>query len=309
MVRVSPHPLDDALADLAIAQHGVVALAQLRALGFSERAVRGRVGRRRLYGLHEGVYAFGRPDLNPRGRWLAAVLACGHGAVLSYASAAALWELRRTSQAAIDVTIQGASGRRRSEIRIHRSRTLAPDEVTTLDAIPCTTVARTLVDLADVLPHRKLERALEQADVLRLLDAKALERSLSRARGRHGAPALRVIVAQALADPTASITRSELEELFLSLCRAEGIPRPRVNQQIALPDGSAIEVDFHWPTQRLVVETDGHAYHRTRQAFERDRKRDQRLQLAGWRPVRFTWWQIARDPNQVASTTLALLNR
>jgi very-short-patch-repair endonuclease len=234
---------------------------------------------------------------------MAAVLACGRGAVLSHRSAAALWGIRPTARSAIDVTAPGRAGRRRAGIEVHAAATLEASDVTRVDAIPCTTVPRTLLDLASVVDRRALERAYERAELLRVLDAAAVEDLLARSPRRHGLAALRAVV-QAAA-PLA-LTRSELEERFLSICAAAGILRPHINAWVPL-DGAGVEVDFLWPAQRLAVETDGHRVHGTRQAFERDRRRDRRLLLEGWRVVRFTWRQLVSDPGEIAATMRALL--
>jgi very-short-patch-repair endonuclease len=167
-----------------------------------------------------------------------------------------------------------------------------------LDGIPTTTVARTLLDLADVVPRPRLERALEQAEILGLFDKRALDEILTRATGRRGAPVLRVLVAPH--DFEAGITRSELEERFLNLCRQADLPVPQTNQAIALPDGH-ITADFVWREPRLIVETDGHRFHGNRHAFERDRRRDQRLLAASWRVVRFHVAAGHRSPEEVVA--------
>ena len=233
---------------------------------------------------------------------MAAVLACGSHAALSHRSAAALWGLRPTMRAAIDVTVPRRAGFSRPGVDVHRARRLDPADVTRVRGVPCTTVARTLLDLAEVLDGQALGRACEQAEVLRILDRRAVDRVLARADGRHGAPALRTV----LAEVGCALTRSELEKRFLALCAAAGVPLPRVNAWLEL-DGGGLEVDFLWDVQRLIVETDGHRTHGTRRAFERDRRRDQRLTLAGWRVVRVTWRQLTLDPDDVARTIGALL--
>jgi very-short-patch-repair endonuclease len=235
---------------------------------------------------------------------MAAVLACGQGAVLSHRSAAALWGIRHTTRPTIDVTLGRPTGRVRPGVDIHRTRTLRSTDTTTNRRIPCTTVARTLLDLADVVDRGALERACGQAETLRLLDVAALEDVLTRANGRRGAPILRA----ALADyqPAMALSRSELERRFLRLCSDAALPSPRVNAWIRV-DGDGFEVDFSWPEQRLIAEADGYRSHGTRAAFERDRRRDRLLQLARWRVIRFTWNQLASEPTEIAHTIRRLL--
>jgi hypothetical protein len=221
------------------------------------------------------VYAVGHPGLSPEGRWLAAVLACGAGAVLSHQSAAALWDLRPTSRAAIDVT--APSRHRRRGVDLHRSRCLAPEQRTERSQIPCTTVARTLVDLAGVLERTGIEGAWRRAEMLALLDVHAVKSALEPSRGRRGAGVIRSLLAESGVD---EITRSELEERFLALCDHASLPRPEVNTRIDA-NGANYEVDFLWRAQRLVAETDGWGPHHTRDAFETDRRRDAALLVAG----------------------------
>jgi hypothetical protein len=307
MGDVSDHtPFDLALGRLANGQHGVVALAQLKALGMSPSAVRTRASAGKLHRIHHGVYAVGHRTLTIEARWLAAVLACGRGAVLSHHSAAKLWGIRRTDRTTIDVTTLGRAGRVRKGIQAHIARRLAASDVTCTRAIPCTTVARTLLDLADVVDRRTLERALDRAEILQLFDGRAIEDVLESATGRRGAPILRSLLQGYEAGR--AITESELEERFLALCADFGIPRPRVNAWIAL-DGGAVKVDFLWAPQRLIVETDGRQVHGTRRAFEQDRRRDQRLLLAGYRVAHCTWRQVAHQPEQIAATVSSLLDQ
>lgn len=288
-------PGDRRLAALASRQHGVVALGQLKALGLTASGVRDRVRSGRLHRLHRGVYAVGHRNVSPRGRWLAAVLACGPGAALSHRSAAALRGLRPTGAAKIDVTAPRRSGRRRAGITVHAGGTLARRDVTTIDGIPCTSTARTLLDLADVVDRQALTRACEQAEILRSFNRRELVALLERSPGRQGAPVLQAIVERHAPEPTR--TRQELERCFLELCERGGVQRPSVNAHV-----EGLEVDFSWAAHRVIAETDGFAVHGTRSAFERDRHRDQRLLLAGWRIARFTWRQVTESPEEVAQT-------
>jgi uncharacterized protein DUF559 len=188
---------------------------------------------------------------------------------------------------------------------VHVSATLRPVDVTVQEGIPCTSVARTLLDLGEVVDRRAVERAVEQTEVLRLFDLGEVEEALAHAGRRRGASVLRAVIREST-EPT--LTDRELEERFLGLCRDAGLPQPAVNQWIVL-DGGAVKADFLWRAERLVVETDSRTFHNTPGAFESDRRRDQRVTLAGYRVVRFTWRQVTREPAAVAQTVGALIGR
>ncbi|MDQ4040818.1 MAG: DUF559 domain-containing protein, partial [Actinomycetota bacterium] len=222
--------------------------------------------------------------------------------VLSHRSAAALHDLRRSDRPRVDVTAPKAGSR--AGIDVHRM-TLAAADRTSVDAIPCTTVARTLLDLAEVIDAAGLERAMDRAEQLRVLDVTKIDDAIARAPGRRGVRGLRA--ALAAYDPERLRTRSELERRFLQICERAGVPKPRVNYVLILDD-HPVEIDFAWPDLRLAVETDGHATHGTRRAFENDRRRDQRLKRHGWDTLRFTWRQIAKDPAETQSTLAAVVN-
>jgi predicted transcriptional regulator of viral defense system len=284
MRRETRTPLDVAVAELAERQWGVVSLGQLRALGLGERGVQHRVRAGRLRRLYRGVYAVGHGVLGREGRWMAAVLACGEGAVLSHRSAASHWGLLSSAASLIDVTAPaGRHGRR--GIRLHRSRSLDARDSTSHQGIAITSIARTLLDLAATVRADRLERALAQAERLQLYDHTAITDVIARANGHRGKGAL--TRATSREDP--KWTRNELEAWFLNLVREAGLPEPMVNLSLAAPDHPRLIPDFCWPTHRLIVETDGWETHRTRAAFEADRRRDAALQADGWRVVRFTW--------------------
>jgi very-short-patch-repair endonuclease len=288
---------DVRLAELAARQWGVASLGQLRALGLKDDAVRRRARAGRLHRLHRGVYAVGHTVLRREGRWLAAVLACGDGAVLSHRSAAAHWGLLQTDATQIDVTAR----RKRAgdaKIRSHFSRSLIARDTTTHRGIPITSVPRTLLDLSATIRSDRLERALAQAQRLNLYDHGAIAHLLARANGHRGASALAHATAE---EPR--LTRSEWEARLLRVVRSAALPQPLTNFVLSAPDHPRIEVDFCWPTHDLVVEADGWDTHRTRAAFEADRSRDAALQAAGYRVVRFTW----RTPDDVVVERLRAL--
>jgi hypothetical protein len=273
------------VADLAARQHGIVSRTQLLALGFDRGAIERRISAGRLHRLYRGVYAVGHTVISRNGAYLAAVLACGPQAVLSHRSAAAFWGLRPSNAPKIDVTVPHTCGVRTTQrIVVHRP-VLTPDPMTHA-GIPVTTPGRTLADLALALPRRQLENAVEAAERLHL--------HIAIDDDHPGAARLRNAAADDL-----PFTRSELEDAFLTLCDRHGIPRPLVN---SLQEG--IEVDFCWPEQRLIVETDG-AHHRTRAAVERDRARDALHTALGWRVMRFTKRQVRKNAANVAALVLS----
>jgi hypothetical protein len=232
---------------------------------------------------------------------MAAVLACGEGAVLSHRPAARLLGLRQGA-GRMDVTVPGRRVRV-DGIDAHRTRWLDPNGVGEEDGIPCTFAARTIYDLAnEEADPRRTERDIDRAEQLRIFDLTAIQRVLAHTLGSRGAR----IVRGALGTPSA-LTRNDLEERFFAICTLAGLPRPQVNMPIVLGDGLHVEADFAWPDLRLIVETDGWATHGTRRAFVNDRRRDRRLALAGWRVLRFTWYEIEHEPEKVAAELGLLL--
>lgn len=271
---------DQAVAQIAARQHGVVAFQQLIAAGLDPSGIWRRVGAGRLHRIHRGVYAVGHRNLSHQGWWMAAVLACGEGALLSHRSAAMNWGLIRPCTGTVDVTVPTSAGRgRRKGIRIHRSTSLTREEATIRQRIPTTTPARTVLDLRRVLDREELQAAIAQAEIARL------------PIGR---------LPNFLHEPT----RSKLERRFLRLCRRYGLPQPEVNVKVG-----PYEVDFLWRDHRLIVETDGWETDRTRAAFELDRLRDAELKARGYEVVRFTYWRVVDDPDEVARVIGHLLRR
>ncbi|MGH3263240.1 MAG: type IV toxin-antitoxin system AbiEi family antitoxin domain-containing protein, partial [Trebonia sp.] len=267
--------LDTKVATTAARQHGVLALAQCLALGLSARAVQRRAAAGRLHRIHRGVYALVPVSLLRRDAlFMAAVLACGPEAALSHRSAGLLHGLIRGKDGEIDVT--AATDHRVPGIRIHHSRTLTARDTTRVRGIPCTTIPRTLLDLADVVPGPQLEHALNQAEVMSRLNLRALDDQLARNARRTAACRLR----QALGfyRPGQPPPERGLEEAFVELLRDAPVPAPERQVVLDLRDGgNPIRPDFIWSAARLVLETDGRDVHATRLAFESDRIRDQRL--------------------------------
>ncbi len=289
---------DRAISQLARKQHGVIARRQLIALGLDWYEVDYRLAQARLHQIHRGVYALGHDALTLRRRWMAAVLAGGPGAALSHLAAGAHWGIHRVAAARIDVTVPR---RRRAQGQVgFHSSSLPSDEVTIHDGIPVTTVPRTLFDLASGLRPRQLERALNEAEVLRLWDELSLEELLRRYPRRPGSRVVRALLGARRAG--ARITRSELELRFLEFVDQTGLPEPETNVIV-----EGLEVDCVWRSGRVVVELDGRSTHGTHAAFERDRERDRILQTAGWRPVRVTSKQLHVTPGRLEGDLRKLL--
>lgn len=290
------------LAALASRQHGVISRGQLRDLGLGDGAIKARIRIGRLHSLHRGVYSLGHRSITVRGAWLAAVLACGDGAVLSHRSAAALWGLMRPRWSPVDVTSDHGRAGNRMGIRLHRSP-LRDDERAVEAGIPVTSVARTLLDLAEALDEEQLRRAFEEADRLKLLKLPKLERVCARAGRRKGLRPIRHLLAEARS-PTE--TPSPLEDRFAKFCRTHlaDLPEPLTN--VLILDH---EIDAYWPTHRLIVEMDSWKFHGHRAAFERDRERDAARLAAGYRVIRLTHRQLKSEPARIAAQLRDLLQQ
>jgi very-short-patch-repair endonuclease len=299
---MGPHA-DQRLARIAARQHGLVSHRQLAAVGLSTKAVTRRVERGRLHRIYRGVYAVGHAQRTSEARWMAAVMACGPGAVLSHLDAAALWKIYNGEGALVHVTRTTKAGQRLAGVRVHRARRLDPEDVTVKNGIPVTTVARTLVDLTDVLGRDRILRAMREADYLRLLDLNALNAAVQRGRGRKGLNVLK----QALKHHTpGQIVRDELEHRFAELVRAAGLPMPDTNVRVQTRR-RRYTVDCLWREQRVAVELDGRAAHAREMAFEEDRARDAALSASGLRPLRFTWRRVTHEPDEVTAELEATL--
>ncbi len=233
---------------------------------------------------------------------MAAVLAGGEGAVLSRRAAGAHWGIRQMSHGLIEVTV-AARTRSRPSLRFHRAR-LPADEVTVHRGIPITTVPRTIFDLAAVDPRRQVERAIHEAEVLRLWDPLSLNDLIERHPHRRGAATLGAI--QADAGRGSTVTKEEIEYLFIALLERAGLPLPRMNQ-IIRARGRTFEADCVWFDQQVIVELDGYAVHGTRRNYESDRERDRILAAHHWITVRVTWRQLQDDPEQVMTDLAVLL--
>lgn len=280
------------VAALAKSQHGVVERGQLMALGLTRHHIDDRLASGLLIPIHRGVFAVGHRRLVPDGYRLAAVLACGPGAVLSHRSAAEAWDLLGLARTRHDVTSMSA-GRKHARIDAHRCR-LAPADVTVLRGVPITTVERTALDVAEVVTLERTRRLIERAHHLDRFDARAFGGLVERSRGRRGLKRLRR--AYELFRPEHADAATRLETLALRLIQRHAIPRPSVNVNLG-----PYKVDLLWPSARLAVELDSRTYHLTPQNFEPDRRRDADLLAAGYRTLRFTWRHVNDDPAWVVA--------
>ena len=279
MERENAQPGLVRLAEAARRQWGVVTREQLAAAGLRERGIADWVRSGRIRRLHRGVYAYGHDRLRREGYWLAAVLACGPGAVLSHRSAAALWEIRPSGGGVIDVTVPSRAGRiRRQGIRVHRSGRLTAEEVTEIDGIPATTLARTLLDLGDVIDLQAQRRAVTEAEYRNLFDLTSLIAVVESNPGRRTKKLM-----TAATEGRLHRTRSRLEDRFLSFKDRYGVEEPESNVWI-----EGYEVDILWRRVGLALELDGLDAHATRAAVRRDREKDRALWRVGVRVMRLT---------------------
>jgi hypothetical protein len=287
------------LAGVAGAQHGVVSLDQMRALGYAEQTVKEMIGTGRLHLMYRGAYAVGHSAISRHGHSMAAVISCGTGALLSHRSAAWLWGL--TQRFATPVEVTATSPRHtREKIRVHSAEALAEVDHAQCESIPVTAVPRTLLDFAAVDPFF-LGQALDNAHRRGLLDLIALDALIARSRGFRGVARLRSAL-----EPfrTPAFTRSGVERRFLLLVEDHGLPRPSMNLFI-----EGFELDAYWPAERFAVELDTYDYHGDPRAFEEDRIRTETLKLAGIELTRITGTRLDREPTSVMRRLNRLLSQ
>lgn len=284
---------DVLLARLAAAQHGLVRLDQLRALGLDPRAVSKRVKQGRLHRIHRAVYAVGHAALSREAEWLAAVFASGDGAGLAARSAAEFWRVARKRVAHVDVVVPR---KRRAQGTIHLlvSRTLVPGDIVRHRGIPVTHTARMFVDLTDTYTPHQLANVIYEAAFRKRFSEPATRAALARANGR---PNVRVLERALELNATGSAgTRSELEDAFLAIVEAAGLPEPLVNTPTL-----DVEPDFRWADRGLVVEIDGPGHARER-ARRNDARCERILRGAGYTIVRFSAIDVEQRPAAVVQT-------
>jgi hypothetical protein len=279
------------MAVIAERQHGTVAHWQLHRLGFSASGIQRMVAAGRLHVLHRGVYAVGHRALPPRGWTMAAALAGGTGALVCCRSAAAVRGFLSDARAVVDVLVP-AKRRNRKGIVFHESRQIHPDDRDEVDGIPVTSVARTLLEIAEVVPRRKLVYAIEKAEKQRVFDLTELRALMARSHGRHGLNALTAALTEI--EPEAEYTHEGMERLFIPFCRRYQIPMPAMNVVV-----EGYTVDAYWREHNLIVELDSWEHHRTARAFEEDRRRDAALTPE---VVRVTHRWLTKEPDDLART-------
>ena len=299
---------DAALAKAAAGQHGLVSLAQARALGLSLEQLKTRVRSGLLVPVHRGVYRHAARQDSWWSDLHAAVLACGADAVASHRSAGRLWRLREVPRWRPEVTVPGSRRPRVDGVVVHRTDTLDTEDVAAVEGIPVTSVARTLLDLGALLPAPVLATTTEDAAIRGLVTPPDLVATLERLGrpGRRGAAALRVVVGQ-LATPAA--LESRLETALLRLIRRSGAPPPVCQLEAVVAGGRRVRFDFAWPDRRIAVEADGRRWHATSADFEKDLIRHNAVTAAGWRLYRFGWTDVHQRPDVTTAALAAALRQ
>jgi Transcriptional regulator, AbiEi antitoxin/Protein of unknown function (DUF559) len=297
-------PVDARLSRLATRQHGIVSRNQLRTLGLTDTQITRRVRHGRLHRLYRGVYAVGHVRLSQRGRWLAAVVACragGGGSALSHRAAGWLHGILRSAPTnPIDVI--ATRGHQLRGVRCHRVRGLHPDDITIVDAIPITTVHRTLLDLAEVMHPLRLFDALELSIRLQRFDLIEMHAMIGRNPGRHGLKPLQAQLARLTGEPAWLDSKLEAEFLF-QLRQHPDLPEPLTHQ---LVEGEP--VDFYWPDHRVVLELDGDRYHSLPSDRLANERRDRKLTLAGYAVLRVSELEFTTASERMFADLRSMLN-
>ena len=283
------------IAEIARRQHGVIAYRQLREAGLTAGSIRHRVRSGRLHPLHRGVFLVGSGLSYPRTREIAAVIALGPAAVVSHRTAAMLFGILRGDGGAVDVTVLGANRGSRPGIRSHRSRALGRGDTGTVDGIPVTSPARTLLDIAPLISRRELAWAYNEALIQDLTTPQAIRALLDRTHGHPGSRSLEAICENAAPQRTAG----ELERRVLDALRRARVAAPRTQVRLM-----GWEVDFYWPEHGLVLEADGYKFHHAPQSWRRDRRKQADLENHGLRVLRTDWEEVTERPESMVARVL-----
>jgi very-short-patch-repair endonuclease len=288
------------MAALAARQYGVVTREQLKGLGYSDDAIDRAVAAGRLHAWHHRVFAVGHQGLSPHGLCMAAVLFRGPGAMISHQSAIWLWGLEPKLEIPLHVSVRWR-GHAQDSIGLHHCPALRIEDVAKTEGLPVTAVPRALLDYASEAKTHRLERAVDRADRLELLDLAAVDLITEEIRGHRGrAPLLKAMTIYR----EKGFTRSGGEKRMLAALADIGVRRPAVNSFI-----EGYELDFFWDQEQFAVELDSWEHHRGRRSFEEDRARQDNLAMAGIETIRITGTRLRREPRKVAMRIAAHLDR
>lgn len=300
-----------AVARLAARQHGVVSIAQMRHIGLSDGRIESWARHGRIHRVFRGVYLLAGRHLDERGRIQAAVLACGRGAVVSHRSAAFLLGIGERSPRVVDLIPPNQRGRQIDGIRAHDAPYPAGSELVRVNGIPCTSAARTIVDLAGTHGEAQMREIFERAATAKVLDLKAIDAILAGGPRRRGAPCLRRVIETwrpVVEKANYKDVRSLFEAKLLPLISASGLPMPRINAPVRTAT-EVFEVDLLWKDERFIVEADSRLHHGHEVAFERDRHRDRELLAVGYGVLRITWREVEHETEAVLATVRSELAR
>ena len=296
-LEVSVDHVDRIIGVVAAQQDSVITWEQLRYLGLGPGAIEHRVKRGLLHRLHPGVFCWGALIESPWMRARAALYACGHGSIVTHDAACGLMDVRPHPEGAIDITVIGRRVRR-AGVRGHNVAKIARADVRQIRGIPVSSPARALLEIAPRLTARELADAVEQAEVERLVTQCGIERTIERAGPRPGVAALRAVIEEP------AFTRSHAERRVVSLMRAARLPRPQFNAR-----AEGYEVDALWRRERVVLEYDSYAFHLTKAALDRDRRKTAALQRARYVVLRTTWQELTQQSHALVARTAEALAR
>jgi very-short-patch-repair endonuclease len=297
------------VARLAARQHGVVSIAQMRHLGFPDGRIESWARHGRIHRVSRGVYLVAGGHLDERGRIQAAVLVCGRGAVVSHRSAAFLLGIGERSPKVVDLISPNQRGRQIDGIRAHDVPHPAASELVRVQGIPCTSAARTIVDLAGTYGQAQMRETFERAATRKVLDLEEIDAILAAGPRRRGAPCLRRVIEEwrpVVETTNYKDVRSLFEAKLLPLVAAARLPMPQVNALVRTEE-EVFEVDLLWPRERFIVEADSRLHHTNEVAFERDRHRDRELLAIHHTVLRITWREAEDEPEKVFEVVRAEL--
>jgi hypothetical protein len=315
-VSVTPPCCDSAVADtdrkitqLAETQHALVTKRQLGDAGVSQSALKRSLASARLTLVHDNVYRIGGAPTTTAQLRLAAVLAVDGLAAVSHRAAADLYGLWWSNPPAIEVTTTDKLSPELAGVTVHRIADLEERWITRVDGLPCTTVARTLVDLGAVLPDNMVAKCLDRAHGRGLVSFSEVQTALLAVarRGRSGAGVMRRLLEPRLAgEPPAGVPEARMARLLA----AQGLPPAVPEYRVWTVAGQFVaRVDFAYPELRLAIEVDGYEAHSSVAAFGRDRTRQNALVEEGWTVLRFTWTEIDAGSPHVGRTIRAARRR